>query len=389
MRTFMSPRSYWFGATLTVLAACGDSPVEPSRTPDLQPSAAPAANGEYVIHHIGAPQLYGRAIAINERGEAVIEGSTDYYSQRGFFWRNDVTTDLGSLGRSSVDVTGLSEAGTVVGTSATTASSDRGFVWRDGVMTDLGTLPSSYGDYTFAAGINASGAVVGTSGSHPFLWRNGVMTDLTPSGGPGGWASAVNDAGQVIGTYARSGEFFTNRPFFWENGRLTEIPVPEGSYGVQLQGLNASGQVIAIAFMWPQLRSFVWHRGKVTDLGDLGGNMTFAWAINDAGEIVGGSDTQETSFSRHAFLWRKGNLIDLGTLGGSSSEARAINQAGEVVGSSQTATGEYRAFVWKNGVMTAVGPPGSAAWAINAKGDILGEVPAPGWRTQFVVWKRR
>ncbi|SCY31568.1 probable extracellular repeat, HAF family [Nitrosospira sp. Nl5] len=38
----------------------------------------------------------------------------------------------------------------------------------------------------------------------------------------------------------------------------------------------------------------------MTDLGTLGGHFSSAHAINDAGQVVGGSDTAEGS--RHAFM---------------------------------------------------------------------------------------
>jgi probable HAF family extracellular repeat protein len=42
----------------------------------------------------------------------------------------------------------------------------------------------------------------------------------------------------------------------------------------------------------------------------------------------------------------KGNLIDLGTLGGYYSYGNGINNAGKVVGYSQTSSGAYRAALW-------------------------------------------
>lgn len=47
-------------------------------------------------------------------------------------------------------------------------------------------------------------------------------------------------------------------------------------------------------------------------------------------------------------------IIDLGTLGGDTSVATAINNRGQVVGYSTTEDGETRAFIYKNGRMRAV-----------------------------------
>jgi probable HAF family extracellular repeat protein len=100
------------------------------------------------------------------------------------------------------------------------------------------------------------------------------------------------------------------------------------------------------------------------DLGTLGGNPGRAWAINEAGQVVGVSGT--ASGWTHAFLW-DGTMTDLGTMGGHQSDARAINQAGQVVGSSKTASSVLHAFLW-DGTMIDLGTLGgllSRAYAIN------------------------
>ena len=63
-------------------------------------------------------------------------------------------------------------------------------------------------------------------------------------------------------------------------------------------------------------------------------------------------------------------FVDLGTLGGESSYASALNDRGEIVGSSQVADGTWHGFRWRQGKMTDLGelrPVG-----INNRGDIIG-----------------
>src|SRR5215510_7691834 len=77
------------------------------------------------------------------------------------------------------------------------------------------------------------------------------------------------------------------------------------------------------------------------DLRTLGGCCSFAYGVNDRGDVVGTSET--VSGELHAFLWRAGIMTDLGTLGGTFSRAFALNNRGQIVGESDTASGERHA----------------------------------------------
>ena len=82
--------------------------------------------------------------------------------------------------------------------------------------------------------------------------------------------------------------------------------------------------------------------------------------------------------------------IDLGTLGG-SSRAWAINNRGQVVGESTTDTGERHAFLWEKGVMTDLGTLGgeeSTALGINDRGQVVGYGPTTTARYHAFLWEK-
>jgi probable HAF family extracellular repeat protein len=92
-------------------------------------------------------------------------------------------------------------------------------------------------------------------------------------------------------------------------------------------------------------------------------------AVNSSGQVAGWS-TAPGGTGDVAVLYTNGSIIDLGTIdGGIASVANGINNAGVVIGNSDTASSEERGFVYKNGTITDIGTLGGPNSSVDAIND--------------------
>jgi probable HAF family extracellular repeat protein len=128
-----------------------------------------------------------------------------------------------------------------------------------------------------------------------------------------------------------------------------------------------------------QERSFLvdLNSKTATDLGTLGGNRTVARAINDAGQVVGTSETVGDWRTRAFITGPDGiGMRDLGSLGGSYTVATGINNEGRVVGEADVGLDSHAFITGPDGRgMRDLGTPAGAvsgATGINDAGQVAG-----------------
>lgn len=219
------------------------------------------------------------AADIDTAGQVLLQADAPY------FWMNGTLTPV-NLGLEGT-VVAFNDAGQIVGNFTST---NEAFISSNGVTTLLG-LPSSPGSST-PRDINNKGQVIANHYSDRFralFWENGMIVDLGAlPGDTQSFASAVNEAGQIVGSSSTSLQ--QGRAVLWEHGVIRDLGGSEYGARVGASDINNVGQIVGAARSASGANtSLLWSNGVITNLNPVLGQAAEqcrAVGINDGGQIA-------------------------------------------------------------------------------------------------------
>jgi uncharacterized membrane protein len=266
--------------------------------------------------------------------------------------------------------------------------------------------------------INNAGQIVGEttvrsgkfSDARVALWQRGhriKILDKTPlvshknDGNSFTYTSStgLNTLGWAIGgnyytfTGAYSGRQF--KAFLWKGNGVKEITDFPADCDGMAYGINAQGWVVGSYIYNKQMptaedpqpppiaagsHAFLFRNGRVIPLW-----RGIARGINTRGQIVGTLDSGgDDTRGDKGVLWRRGHVTLL------KMQPAAINERGEIAGNIPGTEDNDKACVWKRGHLTLLSKRVSHAYALNSRGEIVGEQAnrAMPHTIHAVLWRR-
>ena len=253
---------------------------------------------------------------------------------------------------------------------------------------DIGVV--DVGD-TFSQGLGVSpaGIAVGRSirndGSHAFTWTiQGEIVGLPDLAGRSYCVSnSANDSGIVVGTGATTVFGSGRLPVIWQNGVVSQLPLPVGQTLGDANSVNASTVAVGSVNAGSDQRGVIYNGGSATIITQTTTNGSFfltAFGINDSGRIVGQGIDPQNAARNVGIVYDIGQSMafEVGALPGHNGAlAFGVSNSGYVVGSSMQNQGSGLPFIWSeaNGMIAIPLAPDTSlgqAEGVNSSGWVVG-----------------
>ncbi|PYK64163.1 MAG: hypothetical protein DME50_15060 [Verrucomicrobia bacterium] len=238
-------------------------------------------------------------------------------------------------------------------------------------------------------GVSRAGIAVGRSirndGSHAFSWTlNGGIVGLPDLAGRSYCVSnSANDSGDVVGTAATTVFGSGRLPVIWQNGVVSQLPLPVGQTLGDANSVNASGVAVGSVNAGSDQRGVIYSGGSATIITQTtadGSYFLTAFSINDSGRIVGQGIDPAHAARNVGIVYDIGQnmAFDVGALPGANGAlAFGVSNNDYIVGSSMFNQGSGMPFIWSDqngiiGIPLASGTTLGQAEGVNSSGWVVG-----------------
>ena len=238
-------------------------------------------------------------------------------------------------------------------------------------------------------GVSPGGVAVGrsfrTGGAQAFSWTlsGGLVGLPNLTGRPFAVSNSANDTGMVVGTGATTSFGSGRLPLVWQNGVVSQLPLPAGQTLGDANHVNASGIAVGSVDAGISQRGVIYSGGSaaiITQTTPDGSYFLTAFGINDSGRIVGQGIDPNNAARNVGIVYDIGSgaAFEVGALDGMNGAlAFGVGNSGHVVGSSMLNQGSGLPFIWSaiGGIVPiplAAGTSQGSARAVNSAGWAVG-----------------
>lgn len=240
-------------------------------------------------------------------------------------------------------------------------------------------------------GVSPGNTAVGRSfrsgGTQAYSWtQSGGIVGLPNISGRNFCVSnSANDGGIVVGTCATTAFGSGRLPIIWQNGSVSQLPLPSGETLGDANDVNSSGITAGSVNAGSTQKAVVYNGSTATVITQTtsgGSFFTTAFGINDSGRIVGPGIDPNNAARNVGMYFDLGSssAFEVGALPGANGAiAFGVSNGGHVVGSSMQNQGAGLPFIWTQtggivAIPLAAGTSQGSARAVNSAGWAVGTV---------------
>lgn len=254
----------------------------------LLAACSPGAWGQGTYTQIDYPAAIATScMGINTAGDITGLYQDGLGTYHGFLLSGGLFTTIDYLGAQSSGLYRINDFGQIVGFADSFS-----FMYDEKKQTFAAIVYPGAAD-TIATSISNSGDIAGffspTSGyAQGFKLIGSSYRPLPPFKDTNVYVWGITTAGELVGTANRPGGIFD---FYFAGGKYQQIAIPGSPH---LYGVNKAG----LAFVGD---GFLYRDNNLHALKFPGGGLTYAYDINNAGEVVG--LFLDSSDHQHGFTW--------------------------------------------------------------------------------------